>query len=433
MCAKCVKAAVVATVCKEAAVVATERQAAPRRTTGLWARHLGQQLRHWLASHPGHAVRRARLTLSAASGPRAQRSALLQRVAGVLAGLAAMGQAQAVELPGDRAEAMYHHYDGGGTRASGPALLVRKKLGDNWAISGSYYIDAVSNASIDVVTTASPYKEKRTEYGFSVDHSVRDTLLSLSATTSKEPDYVADGLNVDLSQEVFGGMTTVSLGFSRGADQVGRKDVGFFDEAHHWRYRLGATQILSPRWLLSANYEAVADEGYLGNPYRVARVFGAAVPERNPRTRASRSIKFRVIGEVMPGISMHADYRYFWDTWDIKAHTFQVGGTRYFGANWLADAYLRVHNQGAANFYSDNARTETIYISRNRQLGEFTSFALGNKLSYTYAKVAGKYEVKLNAAYELARYNFKNFTDIRTGAPYSYDASILQLFVTATF
>ncbi len=38
----------------------------------------------------------------------------------------------------------------------------------------------VSNASIDVVTTASPYKEKRNEYGSAPTTSYRDSLLTLA-------------------------------------------------------------------------------------------------------------------------------------------------------------------------------------------------------------------------------------------------------------
>ncbi|MGA9031919.1 MAG: hypothetical protein WB402_05330, partial [Sulfuricaulis sp.] len=72
---------------------------------------------------------------------------------------------QATVLPDERADGMYHYYDGGGVRVTGPALLVRKNVTDNVAVSGSYYADTVSCASIDVVTTASPFKEKRTEYG----------------------------------------------------------------------------------------------------------------------------------------------------------------------------------------------------------------------------------------------------------------------------
>ena len=54
-----------------------------------------------------------------------------------------------------------HLYRGGGVTADGPALLVRKSIADKVSLSGSYYVDAVSNASIDVVTTASPFKETR--------------------------------------------------------------------------------------------------------------------------------------------------------------------------------------------------------------------------------------------------------------------------------
>ena len=64
--------------------------------------------------------------------------------------------------PKTRAEALFHVYNGGGVTAYGPALLVRKSVADKVSLTGSYYVDAVSNASIDVVTTASPYKETRT-------------------------------------------------------------------------------------------------------------------------------------------------------------------------------------------------------------------------------------------------------------------------------
>jgi hypothetical protein len=89
-------------------------------------------------------------------------------------------------------------------------------------------------------------------------------------------------------------MTTLNLGFSRASDDVLKvTDSRLSPRRAHWQYRVGLTQILSPRWLMSANLEAVADEGFLGSPYRAARVFGAAVPERVPRTRSSRAVKLR--------------------------------------------------------------------------------------------------------------------------------------------
>ncbi len=364
-------------------------------------------------------------------------AALGSLLGGVFGGLFAVHTAHAVDLPEDRAEAMFHVYDGGGTKATGPALLVRKKIADKVSVTGSYYIDMVSNASIDVVTQASAYKEMRSEYALGLDYAYRDSLITLSAGASREPDYTANRINLDISQEVFGGMTTVALGYTRGADKVGKKGVGFFDDAQHWQYRFGITQILTPRVIAAANFEAISDSGYLGSPYRSARVFGAYVHEEDPRTRTSRAMKFRLIGDVggdtLGRTSLRAEYRYFWDTWAIKAHTLELGASHYFGDAWLADAGLRYYTQQHALFYSDNAPTETRYFSRNRQLSTFNSVGLGAKLAYTVKQVPGQYDIKLNGAYERVRFKYADFTDVRTGAPYAFDANVLQLFVSATF
>jgi len=359
---------------------------------------------------------------------------LLRHLATLLGGVLAASGARAVDLPEDSGEALFHAYNGGGVSANGPALLVRKRLADKVSLSASYYVDAVSNASIDVVTTASPYREQRTELGLGAEYVYRDAKLSLTTSTSKEGDYTANSVGFDITQDTFGGMTSVSLGFTRGNDQIGKQGAPeFADEAAHWQYRLGVTQILSPRWVMSANAEALADDGFLGSPYRVARVFGAVVPERTPRTRSARAVKFRLIGDLGTRDAVHADYRYFWDTWDIKAHTAELGYSRYFGEQWLADTSLRFYRQDKALFYSDNATTETTYISRNRQLSTFNSIGLGAKVAYKLGRVAGTSVLKLNAAYEYTRFKFSDFTDIRSGEPYAYNANVLQVYLTATF
>ncbi|WP_374674765.1 DUF3570 domain-containing protein [Ideonella sp.] len=356
-----------------------------------------------------------------------------------------VGAAHAVDLPADRAELMYHLYDGGGVQASGPALLVRKSLFDKVSLSAGYYVDAVSNASIDVVTTASPYSESRSQYDVGVDYVVRDSSIRVFGSQGEEPDYTADTWGVDVTQEMFGGMTSVSLGYTEGFDQVGQKGLdGWLDQARHWNYRVGVTQILTPRWLASLNMEAIADEGFLGSPYRVARVFGAAVPERVPRTRGGRAIKLRALGDVSDWFTgtrwgdgqrhaVHADYRYYWDNWGIRAHTVEGGYSRYWGDRWLVDGWLRFNRQGEALFYSDNAETETLYVSRNRQLAAFSSTSLGGRVTYSWTKVPGQYEIKAHASLEFVRFDYDNFTDIRTGRPYAFNGTLLQLYLTAAF
>ena len=359
---------------------------------------------------------------------------LARQLAGLLGSLFAASGARAVDLGADKAELLYHHYDGGGVKASGPALLLRKSVMDKVAVTGTVYVDAVSNASVDVVTAASPFTERRTEYGLQADYVYRNAKLSLSGSSSKEPDYTANRVGLDVAQEVFGGMSTVSMGFTHGDDKVGKHgDPGFSAIATHWQYRLGSSLILSPRWITSLNLEALADDGFLGSPYRVAYVFGAAVPERVPSTRSSRALKWRLVGDLGSRDAMQVGYRYFWDTWGIKASTLDVTYSRYFGDDWLADITLRYHTQQHALFYSDDALAETRYVSRNRQLSTFHDISLGGKLAYTLKKVPGQYDITLNGAYEYVQYKFKDFTDIRTGQLYHYNASVMQVFVSSNF
>ena len=127
---------------------------------------------------------------------------------------------------------------------------------------------------------------------------------------------------------------------------------------------------------------------------------------------------------------MRAEYRYFWDNWDIHAHTAEVGHSRYLnmanGEKLLLDGFVRYYTQGAALFYSDNAGSETEFVSRNRQLSSFRSLGVGARLTYTLAQVPGRYEVKANGAYEFKRFDYKDFTDLRTGSPFAFDAHLLQ-------
>jgi hypothetical protein len=170
-------------------------------------------------------------------------------------------------LPEERADALYHYYDGGGVEIDGPSLLVRKSVNEKVSVSASYYVDSISSASIDVVTTASKYSEERTQWGMGVDYLHEDTTMSLGFSSSDENDYQADTLNFAISQDIFSGLTTVTLGYGSGADDVSRRgDTDFSGEIDRHAYRVGLTQVLTRNLLMSLNYEAIADEGYLNNP-----------------------------------------------------------------------------------------------------------------------------------------------------------------------
>src|SRR6202047_1193184 len=115
-------------------------------------------------------------------------------------------------LPEDRADVLWHSYNGGDITIQGPSVLVRKKIGDNFSLSANYYEDMISSASIDVKLSASPYKETRKQESFSVDYRRGKSTYTAGYIHSSEPDYKSDTAYYSVSQDMFGDLTTVSLG-----------------------------------------------------------------------------------------------------------------------------------------------------------------------------------------------------------------------------
>ncbi|MBV8146495.1 MAG: hypothetical protein JO184_15980, partial [Gammaproteobacteria bacterium] len=104
-------------------------------------------------------------------------------------------------LPEDRADVMWHNYNGGDITVEGPAVLVQKKAGDSLSFSAGYYEDMISSASIDVKLSASPYHEVRKQENVGVEYLHGKTTYSMGYIHSKEPDYIANTTFYSISQD----------------------------------------------------------------------------------------------------------------------------------------------------------------------------------------------------------------------------------------
>jgi len=356
----------------------------------------------------------------------------------VLAGLFA-APARGAVIPEDRADILFHHYDGGGTRVNGPALLVRKGIGERASAYASYFVDSVSCASIDVLTTASPFKETREEYGGGVDYLYRNTIVGLSVLRSNEPDYVADTLGATVAHEVLDGLTTLTLGYNVSRDDVRKARTDFADHVNRYQYKLGVSQVVTKSLLMSLNYEAILEDGYLHSPYRAARLAGLSVPEVYPRTRDSYAVAVGVVkglgsSDGQLNASVRLRYRYFWDNWNIRAHTVELGFGSRLGDRWLVEPHFRHYRQGKASFYEDDFASPMLFMARDRELSDFSSNALGAKASYQLFSHRFKLSrATLNFDYEYIRYDYNNFTDVRTGSLYAYKANVFQVFLSGWF
>jgi len=363
-------------------------------------------------------------------------------------------------LPEDRADTLYHYYDGGGVQIDGPSILVRKSIKDTVSVYGNYYVDSISSASIDVVTTgASPYEEVRNEYSVGMDFLNDDTIMSVSFSNSSENDYEAKSLNIGIAQEVFGGLTTVTMSYGQGADKVfrngpdGQPDGVFSDEIDRRNYRLGLSQVVTRNMLVGIYYEAIIDEGFLNNPYRQVRYAdpGSAngysfESEVYPRTRQSSAVAIKTRYHLPYRAAVYGGYRFFTDSWGIEAHNFDIGYTHPVRNALVLDLSYRFYTQTSADFYSDLFPYQSAqnFLARDKELSTFSSHTI--RLGASYDLIEGGWwfldKATLNLSYDRILFNYQDFRDLRsvdgsgvagTEPFYSFTANVLQLYFSIWF
>jgi hypothetical protein len=378
-----------------------------------------------------------------------RRSTLRVLLVALLAPLA--WPAQAAVLPDDRADVLYHRYEGGGVTIDGPSLLVRKKVAENYSVSANYYVDMVSSASIDVMTTASPYEETRKQGSLAVDALNGKTQYTLSFTNSDENDYTANTASFDVSQALFGELTTLSMGFSRGWDEVRKRGDNEFEEPVDRRsYRVGLSQIVTPKLMLGLGYETITDDGFLNNPYRSVRYVDADnpagfafQPEVYPSTRTSNAVALNARYFLPYRAAVSGEYRWFTDTWGIDANTVRLGYTHPLGERWVIEGGYRWYDQSAADFYSDlfPRRDAQNFLARDKELSTFTSHMLSVGASYEFGASRWSFVKRstVNLFYDRIRFDYDDFRDILAGGTpgaeplYGFDANVYRVFVSAWF
>ena len=356
--------------------------------------------------------------------------------------------ATAADLAPDRADLLYHRYEGDGATIDGPALLVRKRIGKQFAVSGKYYVDSVTSASVDVVATASPYTEERKEAGVGVEYVNGKTRVTAGLSSSDENDFTARSAAITISQDIFGDLTTVTMSYGRGDDEVHRRgDDNFSADVDRQIYGLGISQIVTKDLIMGLTFEGITDEGFLNNPYRQVRYADPTSErgfeyqfERYPNTRTSAAVALRARYYLDYRAAVYSEYRYFSDTWDITAHTAEIGYTHPWKDRFIFDVKLRGYRQNEANFYRDIfARIdEQNFLARDKELSSFSNRTL--RLGVTYLFAQNGWGIldrgSVNVTYDRIQFDYDNFRNVPAGGPageeplFAFDADVVQVYLS---
>jgi hypothetical protein len=364
-------------------------------------------------------------------------------------------------LPDDRADVLWHVYNGGDITVEGPELLVRKKVGDSLSLTAGYYEDMISSASIDVKLSASPYHEVRKQENAGVDYQHGKTTYSVGYIHSREPDYIADTTFYSVSQDMFGDLTTLTMGYRRAWDNVYRdiktpqgeivNDPTFHAIANHRGYSLSLSQILTRNMLLGVNYELLTDQGYLANPYRKIRYLspGAGAgftlaDQVYPNTRTSSASSVQLKYYLPYRAALTGQYRFYSDTWGIKAHTAELDYTHPW-KHWIFDGSLRFYKQTHADFYSDlfpRADYQN-FMARDRELAAFRNITVGAGASWEFRFPGVTWLTKntINVRVDHLMVNYSDFRNALLAGTYGagneplykLNANIFQVFASVWY
>src|SRR3984957_1873695 len=298
---------------------------------------------------------------------------------------------RAAVLPDDRADLDWHEWQGGGVTVDGPGVLVRKKVDDSLSLSANYTVDMISSASVDVLSTASPYKETHTEGSVSADYLHGNTIYTAGYIEGHEADYIAKTGFFSISESMFGDLTTINFGYSRGWDRVGENlhqdgvvTTTWVGDADHRNWSAGLSQVLTRNLLLGVNFETGESDGYLANPYRSARYIGSdglvhTEAQVYPDTRTGNAGSVQLKYYLPWHAALDGSYRLYHDTWGILAHTLGLGYTQPVSPSWTLNGNVRYYRQNAATFYSDLFPYEDSqnFIARDREMALFNDLTFG--------------------------------------------------------
>jgi hypothetical protein len=380
--------------------------------------------------------------------------------AAVIAALLLVRSTSADVLPDNRADVFYSKYSGGGMDITGYSATARAKVTENFALEANYFIDKVSGASIDVLSQASVIKDERKQKSGTIEYLRDKTTYTASYISSVERDYISDTASISLSQDMFGDLTTVTLGFADTKNKVGENNgtannpqVAWLGHALTRAYSGGVSQIITKNFIAGANLQVITDAGYLANPYRSIRFLDTSAKgyslasQTYPETHTSTAVQVQGKYYLPYRAAVTALYRYYTDTWGVVGNTYEIDYTHPIRNRWIFEGRVRYYKQTAATFYSDLfpfAGSQN-FTARDQNLAALDNTTVGAKVTYAFLPDGWRIFKRgtVTVDYSRIRFNYLDFRDIKDfGLPqykpgaeplYKFDANVIQVFVSMYF
>ena len=211
---------------------------------------------------------------------------------------------------------------------------------------------------------------------------------------SLENDYRSLSAGVSVARELENKSTTVRGGVSLSFDEIRPTrdlavDPGRInrEEKENYTAFVSIGQVINKNTVVQSTLTVSHFDGFLSDPYKLVSVGGTLERDNRPdnRTAVIWSAQGRHWSETV-GAALHADYRFYYDNWDIYAHTLELGFIKPFSTGTSFEASARYYTQTQADFYEPffNFLPADGEISSDYRLSPYGSLSLKAKISQTW-------------------------------------------------
>lgn len=236
------------------------------------------------------------------------------------------------------------------TRVRAPSLYVLAPFRGEWALEASAVSDTVSGASPrfhTAISGASRQTEKRVAGDTTLTHYGARQTWHVGVAASDENDYRSRALSGGASWSSEDNNTTFSAAAAHTSDRIGSTSNPALSERRRTtQVSFGLAHNLSRADVVQATLVLGHGNGFFDDPYKV--------PDHRPdhRNQAAAVLRWNHHVEDL-GATVRSGYRYYGDSFGIRAHTLDAEWVQPVGGRWRVTPGVRYHSQRAASFYFD--------------------------------------------------------------------------------
>ena len=311
---------------------------------------------------------------------------------------------------------------------------------DDMSGSSPWYIRPAENGDPEVVMSGATIDDTRYDFSVGAEYFGDTFTIAPSIGYSTEKDYKAISGGVEVEYEFPNKSTSVRGGIAVSFDEVDPTQDGQSirvnnEDKENYSIFGGITQVINKHTVLQTTLGISYFDGFLSDPYKQVSVgprIGATLfPDNRPddRTQYTFSTRLRRYSELL-GAALHVDYRFYYDDWDVRSHTLDLGLHKVTDSGWAFDTSLRYYSQTQADFYEPfyTALPADGEVSSDYRLSPYGAISLRLGLSETI----GNWTIKIAAeryvsdkSYSIQSVDVENpalldFTQFTFGMDYSF-------------